>query len=124
MSGPLVSNQMRTFLRSQVRRQFIDTVTIQNKLIADDDYGMSATYSSTSVTDGWLRETNNPVLSERAGGNIAAPGVYRLFLPHDTVVGTGDRVLIGGQAYEVQGTNAQDTNLISLVVTVRRLETE
>ena len=119
----LISAVQRTFLRNMAARGFTDTVTIQTHSTTNIAGGEADVWTTTATTTGWLKQTNTPQLEQVGEGEIAAVGVYRLLLPWNTAVNPGDQVIVGSNTYLMQNTNVEDTNRISLVCTVRLIET-
>ena len=70
---------------------------------------------------GWIRQQNNPDLRSEISG-IYTLAVFRVLVPFDTDVRPGDHVVVEGATYLVQNTNVEDTNRVSLVVIVQKLE--
>jgi hypothetical protein len=78
---------------------------------SDDPYGSSVSFTSTSrstTVKGMLHSTPTPVAIIDAG-QLVTVNTYRLWVPVDTDVTNGDRVLIGTNTYVVSDTTADET---------------
>lgn len=120
----MVSLNQRTMLRAYAQRWMTDTVTVLTHSAADGVNGNDPTdgWTVTATVGGWLRQMNTPPLDATAQGFIGAAESLRLLLPFDTIINIGDHAAINGKTYTVSSTNGDDTNRISMVCTVRDVE--
>lgn len=118
---PYISTGMKLNLRRVAASMFTDQATVYRHALVQTDYGTADSWQHISTTPCWLRQMNNPDLKPEAGG-IFTLGIFRVLFPWGTDVRPADRIEIGGATYLVQNTNTEDTNAVSLVCMVQRLE--
>jgi head-tail adaptor len=107
--GELVTDDMYAALRQYAYRGLQTPVTIKRRSVSDNPYGDSEeSWVVVGTTWGWLRQINKPAILEQLG-LAAVTGVYRLELPFETDVKSGDRVELEGVDYLVEDTGAEDT---------------
>lgn len=117
----IISLGARTYLRSVASRNFTSTAQVLRHAVVDSDFGMSETWTTITTVGCWIRQMNNPDIKPDVGG-LYVLGVFRVLMPFDTDCRPGDELLIDGATYLVQNTNSEDTNRVSLVCVVQKLE--
>jgi len=122
---PLISASQLAHVQKVVELGMVTDVTIVNHTTADspfsdDEYVQEAT-SSRQTLKGWLREVPAGTI-DVVSGVMANTGVYRLFLPVGTNINNGDRVIVNGEEFVVQDTNADSTYQATLRVSLKRAE--
>ena len=84
---------------------FVRTVAIQHPALVASGYGAAteADFSSatTATVKGWLHQLTE--LEDQTATRDAEVSTHVLRLPKGTVIGSGDRVVIDGQTFEVNG---------------------
>jgi hypothetical protein len=119
--SPLVSAAQIDQLRTVAYRGLDTPVTIQRRTFVEGAADVSYTWATVITTTGWLRGMNRPDLDLQVR-YAGATNIYRLHLRHDIDLQNEDRVVIGGETYEVQETNAENTIQIFLTALLRRIE--
>jgi len=113
----LFSEQQMEGIRRVAEMTMTTPVTILHRTgdmgldTTDDPYGSSISFAeqpSQNSVLGWLHSTPTPV-AQMDNGQLITVNTYRLFLPHDTDINPGDRVVIGGNTYVVSDTTADET---------------
>lgn len=82
---------------------FITSMTIQRASATTDRYGDDVadwTSPTTTVVSGWLHDLSS---FESYGNRDTTSVSAQIFLPSGTDITSGDRVVIGGITYEVEG---------------------
>jgi hypothetical protein len=122
---PLVTPSQMNALSKVVEEGMITDVTIINHSTSDspysDDEYVSETESNRQTVKGWLREVPAGTI-DVVSGVMANMGMYRLFLPIGTQIENGDRVIVNGEQWVVQDTNADTTYQVTLRVSLARAE--
>lgn len=122
---PLVSESQLNALRKVIETGLVTDVTIINATQADnpfsDDEYVQEAEGSRETVKGWLREVPAGTI-DVVSGVMANTGMYRLFLPLDTHINNGDRVIVNGEQFIVQDTNQDSTYKVTLRVSLARAE--
>ena len=116
MSALLTANQL-AFIGKIAKLVMQTEVTIYRRVattgleLTDDPYGSSVNFveqtTSTTVM-GMLHSTPTP-MPEINAGQLVTVNTYRLWVPFDTDVIPGDRIVIGTNTYVVADTTADET---------------
>jgi hypothetical protein len=88
------------------------------------DDGQETTYPATpsSTVLGWLYEmTPNAGTLTIIDGGESLSELFRLLLPVGTVIGSGDKAVVGSSTFYVQHVNEDNTHLPVLVAALRHL---
>ena len=112
-------------------KDFFTTVSIEIYSSSDKTDAPSAhtwddsikTYPTTptATVDGWVRSRPNADVDEDEAAIINEEET-RLFVEVGTAIEKGDKVVFGGKSFSVIDTNADNTYLILLRVSLRRVE--
>lgn len=92
--------------------------------VTDDPYGSSVSFveqETSTVVLGMLHSVPTPV-AELDAGQLVTVNTYRLWVPVETDVRPGDRVVIGSSTYVVADTTADETWPAFLGVSLRLAE--
>lgn len=126
MGEPLVSAEAMNSLAAIFQDQMLTEVQIfsrateRNYLAWDDSSDTSEQFAETPVTVlGWLRERPDYQTDDDLSA-IQHVEDARLHLPLGTVVGRGDKVVIGTEEYAVIDDNRFNTYKVSIRVALRR----
>ena len=122
---PLVSPSQLNALRKVIATGLVTDVTVINIGQADspysDDEMVQEPEAQRQTVKGWLREVPAGTI-DVVSGVMANTGMYRLFLPLDTRIDNGDRVVVNGEEFIVQDTNQDSTYKVTLRVSLARAE--
>lgn len=124
MTEPLVSAAELTALAETAERGMQTEVRIFHKTdgvndFSDDEAGYADDPDET--VDGWLRIQPDFDLSDQfAALQHVEDG--RLFLPRETSVARGDKVVIGGENFYVVDANTNNTFRVLTRVSLRRMD--
>lgn len=121
MSG-LVSDAEMAALRETAALGFQSDVTIYKRVTNVTADGQQSGWATTGTTvKGWLYSTPTPQITIVAAEESLV-NTYRLFVPVNTDIESGDQVEIGGARFTVSDTTAESTHLPLLRVSLRRVE--
>ena len=126
----LVTDNQMAALRGLAELGMQTTVAIYSRSEGDiqaHDYGDDyLDYDQTNESrrlevKGWFYHTGGQGQDPDTGA-IVTTSEYRLFLPVGTVIAAGDRVVVGGDEYTVQDTDAENTWLPMLTCELEKRE--
>ena len=117
----LISEAQLAQLRTVAYRGLDTTVTIQRRTPVEGPADTTYTWATVATATGWLRHMNKPEVDIQIK-YAGALNVYRLHLRHDVDILPEDRVVVGGDTYEVQETNSENTIQIFRTAILRRIQ--
>jgi hypothetical protein len=120
----LISDTEMEALRDLVLSGMETTVYVYNRTTTQTADGQETSYpaSPSSTVIGWLYEiTPNATAMSVINGGEDLSELFRLYVPIETVINSGDKVVIGVGTYYVQHTNADNTYRTSMSVALRNL---
>jgi len=119
--SPLVSAAQIDQLRTVAYKGLDTPVTIQRRTFVEGAADVTYTWATVGTATGWLRHMNKPDIDIQVR-YAGSTNIYRLHLRHDVDLQPEDRVVIGGETFEVQDTNAENTIQIFRTAIVRRID--
>jgi hypothetical protein len=122
MSALLSATELAA-LRDLVESGMETDVTIRRRTTVEGDLGDVATFTTVAAVKGWIREITTAAAGiGEVGGVVAIPETHRLFVPVGTDLESGDLVIVNGDGFRVQHTDAGGTYLTHLTAILRRSE--
>ena len=124
MSAPLISDAELAALRGFAESGMTVSVAIYHGVTTVTDDGQTWGYPATPdlTVLGWNYEiTSNSMTLSNISGVTTLSELHRLMLPVGTDCRSGDKVVLNGESFVVQHTNADDTYPMSMLVLMRNL---
>lgn len=119
----LLSESELQAVRDAAESGMATPVTIMRRSLVETDLGSVESYATIATVMGWMTEmTPTGAAIGEVGGVQALAGVYRLFVPVGTDIEPDDKVLLNGQDFIVQHSDAGGTYLPMLTVIMRRAD--
>ncbi len=119
----LISATEIAALRGVVESGMESTVVIKRLTTSEADFGDATAFTTVATVKGWLREITTVAAGiGEVGGVTAVAETHRLFVPVGTDLRSGDIVLVNGESFRVQHTDASSTYLTHLTAILRRSE--
>lgn len=120
---PLVSATQIAALRSVANHGLDDVATaILRSIQVENDFGSEDAWATVELDAAcWLREMSSTNVGSMAS-RLVTTGTYRCHFEAGLDVQPGDHIVIGGQTYDVQGTNVENTLQIFTTAVMRKVE--
>lgn len=120
---PLVSDTQLDVLRA-VGNNGLDSLAtaIMRSVQVETDFGSEDAWATVALDQPcWIREMASTNVSPIVMA-LATVGTFRCHFVHGTDIQPGDRVVIGEDTYDVQGTNRENTIQIFATAIMRKVE--
>ena len=121
MTTPLISDSELAALRGTAEMGMQTDVTVNRRTTVQTDDGQESVWAFLVTVKGWIYSTPTPTIT-LVSGEMALVNTYRLFVPVDTNIQSGDHAVIGGKTFIVSDTIAESTWLPLLRCSLRYAE--
>lgn len=111
-------------MRDDAESRLSDTCTIQTRsTVADGSGGVTETWANTyTSTPCYLSKTSIGAGAPAQGGKFTIHTAWTLAVAYDQAIAAGNRVVMGGDTYEVVSVGDDDTERALRVANIARID--